>query len=533
VSPVKTRYKPSEIAMQNSAEAEIMKFAGSPYLWCKNILGVELDPHQLAWMQLFRRHQNCVLVGSRRIRKSFAVAMYFLMEAATKPWSEVNIHAPAQEQSKRDLKYMSDRILASPILERYIEKRIGEGIGREYVEFANKSLIQAKGQAQSTDGLGATHQWLEEFDDMDWETFMTRIFPTGSQIKPEHPYDDDVRACRRVVTGTIKGEGNLYKLEHPDRRASKLARFEVLPKLDCWYGVAAGIIPEEDIMMARDVLMTPAQFARTYLALYVESKDYFPSRLIKACQDPGTLIAAIDGPRYQARGQVTVGIDFEGHGSGDDASSTTFVVAEQVAGRLEVVYLEEFPAGSNPTLVKERVVRLCEFFRPRAGLGDAYGARELYEINRALLAAGVTRVNPDSYEQKEGAGGWDEWFLAPVRFEGRRKHEMYRKLQLKMTSSLLRYPVLIDDYPPHSGLAKFMSQLENVKAARAKQGYDQFNLIRKALGDDYVDAAALAVWAQSDVVKGRHAIGGAASMGGFKAGKTFAKPSFKPGRFSA
>ena len=217
---------------RKQVEREIKRYRGNHYLWHKHVSRVELNPHQVAWMNEMDRVGDAhMLIGSRRIRKSFTVAAYFLEEAACLPFSEVNVHSPALEQSKRNLRYMTDMVLNSDILMAYLDERLGEGIGKEKIEFMNRSLIQAKGQASSVDGLGATHQWLEEFDDMDWDTFLTRVYPTGSQIKDDHHYERHDGCCR-VITGTIKGIGNIYKIEHPE--GDKGLKFNVLPKYNCF-----------------------------------------------------------------------------------------------------------------------------------------------------------------------------------------------------------------------------------------------------------------------------------------------------------
>src|SRR5688572_18666690 len=97
---------------RKAIEREIMRFKDSHYLWHKHITGVELNPHQVHWChQMDTMGDSHLLIGSRRIRKSFTAAAYLLKEAATKAHSDVNIHAPALEQSRRDIKYMHDMVL--------------------------------------------------------------------------------------------------------------------------------------------------------------------------------------------------------------------------------------------------------------------------------------------------------------------------------------------------------------------------------------------------------------------------------------
>lgn len=524
----KTKYKPSEVVLHNSAKREIDRYRDSPFLWCQHVLGVTLNKHQLVFIEHFKQHANNLLIGSRRIQKSFAVAMWLLMEASTKQRAEVNVHAPALEQSKRNLAYMTERILESEIMMAFIERRLGDGLGKEAISFVNASKIQAKGQASSIDGLGATHQWWEECDDMDWETLMMRILPTGSQIKPGFEYGNVV-GCRRVATGTIKGQGNLHRLEHPEVGAS--VTFNVLPKMDCYDGIAMGIIPEDDILLARDTLMTPAQFARAYLALYTESREYFPSSIIFRAADPSCFPEEpLEGSEFVG-GPVTFGMDFEGQGATEEASRTAITFVEQVGpGAFRWLYAKEWEVGTSPGDVRSDVVRLCRFFQPIGGYGDAYGAGDIYDMNIALKKAGVTRVDVRRYKNLAGSEGWDRFFFKPIRFHGPAKHAMYKRMQTKLISGLFSYPLPVSDHPDYRALSRFLAQLENIKAKQAAAGYDSFTMIRKALGDDLVDAGVAALWAAEDAKHSPPAFGGGARSGGFRERKRFVNRSrFKGG----
>ena len=527
---IKSKYAPSDIVVQNAAAQEVMRYADSNYLWCRHVLGVELNPHQLVWIEDgFEKFQNNLLIATRRGRKSFATAMWFLKQGACKRRSEINIHSPALEQSKRNLRYMTDHILDSEILMAFIERRLGEGLGREHVNFVNGSLIQAKGQASSTDGLGATHQWWEEVDDMDWETVLTRIYPTGSQIKDDYDYGP-IRGCRRIATGTIKGQGNLHRLEHPG--ADVPFRFNVLPKVDCYDGIALGFIPEDDIMMARDVLMTPAQFARTYLCLYTESREYFPSSAIQLCNEPGIVpVMPVEGRSHSKSGRVYLGMDFEGHGQDDEASQTTATFIESWPnGVVQWLWSMEWPVGTPPNEIRRDVLEACLFFGIDGGYGDAYDADFLFDLNVHLYRARATRVDVRRKENRPGRDGWDSWFVKPIRFEGRTKHQMFKRLQRKVLGGTILFPTVVKDHPQFRSLDRLLSQLENIKAVQAQAGYDRFVLIRKALGDDYVDSLVAATWAIEEQAVGSKAAGGAARVGGFKTGKRFCKPKFRSGR---
>jgi len=522
---VKLKYKAGEFCVRESIEEELHRYEHDNYLWAKHVCNVELNPHQLVWMNAFDSNKSCLLVGSRRIRKSFCVAVWYLKQAATRPGSEINIHSPSLEQSKGNLKYMTDIVLDSEILREYLERRLGEGIGREYIEFQNHSIIRAKGQASSVDGLGATHQWWEELDDMDREVLLTRIFPTGSEIKGNYDYKG-VDGCHRIATGTIKGKGNIFWLENPDRGSS--LHFKVLPKLDCYDGIAMGIIPKSDIDMAR-VHMTPAQFARTYLVLYTESNDYFPTRFLNLCHghelSPCKILRS---SKYPAVGKIAFGMDFEGRGETKTSSRSGMTFVEMLDdGQVNWLYSKEWELGTLPKVVVEDVCNAVRYFQPDRGIGDSYGYNLIYDINKELFKRKIIKQNVDNYENKSGVNGWDKWFLRPVHFSGQEQHKMYSKTQNLILNGKFKAPVIIPDHPRYLTLQKLFDQLENIKATMTKAGYDSFGCVRKALGDDLVDTLVGGIYALSEVVPKVHAFGGSVRMSQFFQKQRFAPKIFR------
>jgi len=488
-------------------EREIKRFRGDHYLWHKHISGIELNPHQVMWMnEMDKRGDSHVLIGSRRIRKSFTMAAYLLEEAACLPWSEINVHSPALEQSKRNLRYMGDMVLNSEILLAYIDQRMGEGLGKEHIEFVNRSLIQAKGQASSVDGLGATHQWYEEFDDMDWETVLTRIWPTGSQIKDDHDYGGH-QGCFRGVTGTIKGIGNIHKLEFPE--AGSRVKFNILPKLNCWHGVAMGIIPRDDIYLIRS-MMTAHQFGRTYLVVYVESSAFYPDKFVRACQDilytPVVLLLDPDYT-YPSAGVIKVGIDCGAAGSGDDSSNWAITFTEKIGGRIYWLYSQEWSPNERPDVVRDDMIQLFQYFRPDGGYGDAFDTAFLYDLNKKLHEVGCTRIDVKKYQNKAGKDGWDSWFVTPIRFTGPAKHMMHERMQKYVYGRIFAYPALVEGDERYSTLSKLVNQFGNIKAEKSLAGYNKYEVLNTLLGDDLVESCIASVWAHEEVV-GYHPVAG-------------------------
>ena len=500
-----------------------MRYADDDYLWHRHITGVNLKPHQCVYAEHLEHNHTCLLIASRRIGKSFSVAAKLLKEGVTRKRSEINIHAPALEQSKRNLRYMLDMILNSPILLAYVEKKLGEGLGKETIEFINGTVIQAKGQASSVDGLGATHQWWEEVDDMDVDTLYERIYPTGSMLKPGYNYGKRGQ-CLRIATGTIKGMGNIYQFENPKKDAG--VAFHVLPKYTGWHGVHWGIIPRNDLIMARNILMTPEMFARAYLCLYTESANFFPTRVIDSCQDGSIEIVDINEIKskkntkiYPQQGLITFGIDCGAQGTGEHPSEWSINFVEDLGyGRMKWIYGERFASTENPEVVRQSMCSLIEFFRPARGYGDAFDTTFMYGLNKLCHERKLTRLNPDNYENRQGSGGWGEWFCVPVRFLGGIKHALYKNLRLLFYQKRISLPYLVRDEPRYKELEKLRDQLENIKKKDTSglQGYDTYEMIRVAIGDDHVDSMSLAVYAQGEFGKNVRPIGMSVESGGFR-----------------
>lgn len=488
---------------RKSVEREIARFKDDHYLWHKHVTNVSLDPHQVGWCrQIDTRGDSHLLIGSRRIRKSFTVASYLLKEAATKANSEINVHSPALEQSKRNLRYMTDMVLNSEILLAYIDQRLGEGLGKEHIEFMNGSRIQAKGQASSIDGLGATHQWLEEFDDMEWNTVLTRIYPTGSQIKPDFDYGNR-KGCLRLITGTIKGVGNIHKIEHPERGVEGF-RFNVLTKLTAHHGIAMGIIPEQDIILARTVLFTPEQYARTYLVLYVESANFYPDKYVRLCANTELLPHTfVYGEVYDNVGEVCVGIDCGGAGSSEEASNWAITFTEKVGNKIFWLYTKEWSANTQPDVILNEMSNLIQHFRPITGFGDAFDSTFLFDLNVELKRRNVTKVDVKRFENKQGSKGWDNWYIKPIRFHGPNIHLMHERMAKYIYSRTFVYPTVVDDpielIPEYNGLSRLIKQFGNVKAERSKAGYNVYNPLNLLLGLDSVDSCIASIWAQQEI----------------------------------
>ncbi|KKK82260.1 hypothetical protein LCGC14_2805180, partial [marine sediment metagenome] len=222
---------------------------------------------------------------------------------------------------------------------------------------------------------------------------------------------------------------------------------------------------------------------------------------------------------YKGR-KVTLGLDYEGHGEEEEASQTTITFWDEIAfGVSRWLYAKTWDVGTPPHQIREEIVAMCRYFRPKGGAGDAYGASELYELNLALYKVGLTKINVGRLQNKAGKGGWDEFFIVPIRHSGPQKHTMYKQLQLAMHSRSVIWPLYLEGYPGYEALGKFLAQLENIKAKRTTHGYDSFSMIRPKLGDDFVDSGVTGLWAQGSGVEAPEAYGGSVKPRGFRSQK--------------
>lgn len=512
---------------RDNIERELYRFEADDYLWHRHISGVDLRPHQRVYSKELEENSTNLLIASRRLGKSFAVAAKFLKIAATCPNSEINIHSPALEQSKRNLRYMIDMVLNSEILTAMIEKKLGEGIGKEYIEFWNGSSIQAKGQASSVDGLGATGQWWEEVDDLDPNILFERIYPTGSMIKPGYNYGK-YGQCLRIATGTIKGKGNIYNFENPEKGVN--IGFHTLPKYNVWHGVRWGIIPKHDVLVARDVLMTPEQFARAYLVLYTESSNFFQSKVVDRCQDAFCEPISIQKYMkknqtsvYKRAGRISIGIDCGAQGTGEHPSkwSATFF-EDQGFGTIRWLYAQDWDATANPDDVLNDLANLIAFFRPNRGMGDAFDTTFLHNLNKICHQRGLTSIDVKQFHNKQGTGGWDDWFISPVRFIGPNKHKFYSNLRLMFYQRRIKLPYVVKDHEDYVELEKYRNQLENIKKEDARLGYDTYSMVRDAIGDDHVDSSVISAYCLETLKGTVRPIGMAIDS----FGSSFAEPNF-------
>lgn len=473
----------ARVEVSHAAEKEIQRYKGNHLLWHKHVCNVDLRPHQVLWMEQMDRWPMTSVVAPPRVGKTFAVEMYCLEEAATNPWEDYRIFAPAEHQGANSLKYQIDGILASPILSAYIETRLGrKQIRSTGYTLQNGSNAEYYGQNSKLDGVNATIIRGEEFDDMDMDLWKNRILPRGMAN------NRNGLPTRIRVTGVIQGKENLYNLENDPN-------FHILQKIDIYDAIALEVIDEGFVSVLRDSL-TDDQWLRIALVQYVESRNFFWSTYLRKMQKSGyragiTPVTPVPGGRYETTGTVAFGLDMGAQGGSATSSKYSLQVVEKVGLFKRWLYGEEFEPTINPKLLRERVVALWDYFRPAGGFGDAFDANLIAQINDDLYSEGLISYNRQKEHAENRSENWKHWTLQPIRFSGSTKHLMFKGLQDTIHQEMMYTPLVIAGDPQYESLAKTIRQLENIKALQGGASYLLFEMIKKSVGDDNPDALAM------------------------------------------
>lgn len=492
--------------IRNRAETELLKFKDNDFLWCKNILGQTLRPHQEVYCKELDAHDDCLLIGARRINKSWTIAYKFL-KWTTSDYAgmKANCFAPALAQSRRNLKYMADMVMGSPILTAFIDRRMGKkGIGSEYINFLNGSEIKAKGQASSTDGLGSHAIWGDEFDDMNMAVWNERILGTGA----ENPEYLGLKSTKVIRTGTIKGKGNIWKCENdPDMKEV----IHVLPKIDCYVGIELGIISEKYIRQMRKVL-TKAQFQRMFLVEYTESNNFYKTRDLNACSTFAIVPLPIRvGQTFERPNlNMKIGLGFDSAGKSalatrdndgrkskraTRANYAVSVVAEIKPNIYQLLYCKEWDKTTKSSAVERELYDIWNYFRPDKGYGDAYNSDLIIRVNKMLYKNGIIKQNPDKFNDGPGLKGWDGMTFSPFRFDGPTKHNLHLTSQKIIEDRRIFFPKVIADSPRYAYLDILMKQFENVRSRPTTFQYDTYYCETSLLGDDIVESFIAGIYA--------------------------------------
>ena len=163
------------------------------------------------------------------------------------------------------------------------------------------------------------------------------------------------------------------------------------------------------------------------------------------------------------------------------------------------MYSKEWGANERPDLIKDDMVRLIGYFRPRTGYGDAFDSAFLYDLNKKLYTEGITSINVTRFKNKAGPEGWDNWYIKPLRFTGPQKHTMHERMQKYIFSRVFRYPSIIEDDDRYVYLERLVNQFGNISAERGLAGYNKYDILNALLGDDLVESCICCVWAHEEI----------------------------------
>lgn len=468
----------------SAAEEEIVKYKGNHALWHKHVCNIDLRVNQLLWMEQLDKHPRTLTVAPPRTGKTYAVEMHGLEETACNPWEDYRIFAPAVHQASQALKYHIDGIIGSPILQAYIEKRIGRRqLGTTGYAFLNGSNAAIYGQTSKLDGVNATIIRGEEFDDMDMELWKNRILPRG-MAKNRNGLPTRIR-----ITGVIQGKENLYSLETDPNYFST-------DKIDIYDAQALEIIDSDYVNILRDTL-TDDQWLRISLVKYVESRNFFWSTYIRRMQKKGQAYGAepvipTAGGCYESEGTVGCGLDMGGQGETSTSSKYSIHFVEKIGSMKRWLYGEEFEPTANPKEIRKRVVALWEFFLPTGGYADAFDSNLVADIVDDLYDEGIISYNREREHPENKSENWKHWPLQPIRFHGSAKHTMFKGLQNDIHQEMMIAPMVIRGDERYDVLDKTVRQLENIRAKKGGAAYLLYEMIKLIVGDDNVDALAMA-----------------------------------------
>jgi len=465
------------------AEKEIKRYEDNNYLWFKNVCNLDLRPNQLLWQEQLDRSPRTVTVAPPRTGKTYGVEMHGLKANACNPWEDYRIFAPAKYQSLLAYKYHTDAIERSPVLSAFINVSMGRRqFGRTSYTFANASNAECFGQDSKLDGVNATILRLEEFDDMDQEIVKDRILPRGMAV------NRNGLPTRVRITGVIQGKENLYNYEHDKN-------FDATEKIDIYDAMALGIIDRDYVSVLRDSL-TDDQWLRIALVRYVESRNFFWSTHLRAMQKSGQkcnidLIIPQAGSTYDAEGTVGLGLDMSGQGESETSSKYTLQVVERLGMFKRWLYGEEFEPTMDPTKLRKRVVAIWDYFRPKGGFADAFDSNLIAQINDDLYDDGLIGYDRRREHAENSSANWKHWTLQPIRFQGSVKHMMFKGLQNDIHQRMFYSPMVIRGDERYAVLDRTIRQLENIRSKKGGAQYLLYEMIKKSVGDDHVDALAM------------------------------------------
>ena len=488
------------IEMAVVAEREILRYKDDQIKWCKHVVGIDLDPIQQLKFHLMDKHLNTVDVSARRTRKTTAKELHTLKRLATEPDHEHNIVAPKEDQSKESFtRNIAEAVRRSPILLAYIlwknAKRQLSDVG---LEFLNHSRSKCFGITSNLDGINSTIADIEECDDLDEDRLRDRFLLT--RLGTETLFAQGVKKEKSVrITGVYKGAGLIDKfIDDPN--------YFTLPVIDCWDGVAAGII-DEPAVRTDMAGMSDDMILRSLLCRRSSARNFFHERHLRRMMTRGNMfnlepVVPIPGSVYEKRSPVSMTglyLDIGGHGESDHPSRYACSVFEYLNNNVFLLFARDWEATTPKDVIVRDVVDIWDFFRPseKFSYADAYGAAIISDICDTLFDRKIAHINRRDFAGSS-ATAWTNWPFVPIRMDGFLKHAAYTYAQQAIHAGRVFTPLVTDsnrNIPEYAAIEKIIEQLKNIKAVKTSKNYDSYQMIKKRIGDDYADAWALGFYA--------------------------------------
>lgn len=487
------------VELANVAEREILRHKDDNVLWTKHVTGIDLDPIQQTKMALMDEHPDTVDVSARRTRKTTAKELHILKRLATEPDHEHNVVAPKEDQAQNSYKMIAETVRRSPILLAYLRWKDGKRqLSDTRLEFTNFSKSRTYGITSNLDGINSTIADVEECDDLDEERLRDRFLLT--RLGTETLFAQGRKTEKSVrITGVYKGAGLLEKFANDPN-------YFLLPTIDVWTGVAMGIIDEEAVRTDMGG-MTDDMILRSFLCRPTSARNFFHERHLRRMMVRGNMwnlepVIPVPGAIYEKRAPNSVLAmfgDAGGHGEGDHPSRYTATVFEYHDNSVYWLYGRDWEATTAKEIIVRDMVDLWDYFRPEEKLSyyDAFGAAIVSDICDVLYDRRLVRINRRDFAGSSNSA-WVNWPFIPVRMDGFMKHAAYTYAQSWVHGGRVFAPLVTDQNrkePEYAAIERSFEQMKNIRAVKTTKGYDSYEMVKKAIGDDYADTWALAFYA--------------------------------------
>lgn len=486
--------KQQRLTMQSVAEREVMKYSRDHALWHKYVHNVDLDPMQILKCIEMDEHPATIDVSCRRSRKTSTKELRNLKILATEADQELGIVAPRLQQAMVNLRYMTDAVDRSPILQNYLHYRNGRQQKSETkLQFANRSIAQPYGIYSQIDGGDLTMVSLEETDDMPRDRLMNNLMPmlAGTQRLGAA---NNGGAPQIRITGVYKGADTLQEMIDS-------GEYTLLPKVNRYLAEQLGIVHGEHYdKLANE--MSPNEYLRQALCINVVGADFIHEKALRFAMmvslkaDMQFSPPVVNG-EYRKRGTVSLGYDAGGHGEQEHSSQHAVVITEQVDGWTWFPFFMTWPASTDEITVQRDLVAIWKYFRPDVGIGDAYGVGMITAANDELFKKQLIQIDRRTVNDGDStASAWANWGFKPMRFDGMAKHQMADALRNVFHRKRAIFPYFDDSDSSDSlkDLRRAYRQFLNIEKLSTSKGYASYSMIKPAIGDDLFDAAMAANW---------------------------------------